>query len=257
MRLARIQGGIVATVALAVAIVMYVNSPVHSSALAVSRPDSPALSNRAGADIADTYFFPSPTTAGDVVAVMDVDPGIPMGQGLTATFDPTVLYQMKFDDRLAAQTSGALPSEDLVIQFSAGVAAGGTQTISVYGPAAPSEVGTANTTLPLTTTWQINQAITVGSFKFFAGARADPFFFDTTQWGAMFPSFASSSAAMSCLPAAFGGSGACPQGFMAPHTNGQATTNVLSFVVEMPATALTTNGGKIAYWATTSTASGL
>jgi hypothetical protein len=257
MRLARIQGGIVATVALAVAAVMYVNSPVHSAALSVSRLDSPALINHPDADIADTYFFPSPTIAGDVVAVMDVHPGIPAGQGLTTFFDPTVLYQMKFDDRLAAQSSGALPSEDLVIQFSAGVAAGGTQTISVYGPSAPNQVGPSNTALPLTTTWQINQAANVGSFKFYAGARADPFFFDTTQWDNMFPSFATPSAAMSCLPAAFGGNGACPQGFSTLGTNGQAGTNVLSFVVEMPETALTTNGGKIAYWATTSTASGL
>jgi hypothetical protein len=258
MRLARIQGGIAATVALAVAAVMYVNSPVHSAALVPpSRLDSPALVTHPAADIADTYFFPSPTIAGDVVAVMDVDPGIVAGQGLNTYFDPNVLYQMKFDDRLAAEASGALPSEDLVIQFSAGIAAGGTQTISVYGPGAPNQVGPSNTTLPLTATWQINQATSDGSFKFYAGARADPFFFDTAQWDAMFPSFASPAAAMSCLPAAFGGTGACPQGFNNPGTNGQATSNVLSFVVEMPETALTTNGGKIAYWATTSTASGL
>jgi len=250
----------VATVALAAAAVMYMNSPVHSAALVVSRLDSPALITHPSADIADIYFFPSPVTAGDVVAVMDVYPGIPMGQGLTTFFDPTVLYQMKFDDRLAHQTSGALPSEDFVIQFSAGVAAGGTQTISLYGPGAPNQVGANNTTLPLTTTWQINQATNIGTFKFFAGVRADPFFFDTQQWNTMFPSYGTASAAVSCLPGAFGGGGTpCPQGFNNPGTNSQSGTNVLSFVVEMPETALTQsgNGGMIAYWATTSTASGL
>jgi hypothetical protein len=265
MRMARIQGGIVATIALAVAAVMYVNTPVHSAALAaVSRFDSQALSNHPTAAIADTYLFPSPTTAGDVVAVMDVDPGIPTGLGSSAFFDPAVLYQMKFDDRLAGQLPGALPSEDHVIQFSAGTSASGTQTIYVYGPAAPNQVGPSNTILPLTATLQIGQALDLGSFKFFAGPRSDPFFFDTQQWYNMFPNRNAGSTAMSCLPASFGGGGTCPQGFngagtAVPPSNSQAGTNVLSFVVEMPDTTFTQNGqgGKIAYWATTSTASGL
>lgn len=250
-----------ATVALVVATVIYVNAPVHGA----DGRDSSATINRPGADITDTYFFPSPATAGDVVAVMDVYPGIPAGQGLSTYFDPTVLYQMKFDDTLAQRTAGALPTEDLVLQFSAGTAASGTQTISVYGPGAPNQLGSADTTLPLNNTLQINEAKEIttnfGTFEVFAGARSDPFFFNTAAWYKMFPDRNAGSAAPSCLPVSFEGNGMCPLGFtdpsLLPPTNSQAGTNVLSIIVEMPATALTQHGGKIAYWATTSTANGL
>jgi hypothetical protein len=254
MRLARITGGITATVALAIATVLYIHAPVSGA----DGSDSAATIADPGADISDTYFFPSPDTPGDVVAVLDVHPGIAAGQGLNTYFSDTVLYQMKFDDKLAGEAVGSTPTEDLVLQFSAGPPAANTQTISVYGPAVPNATGSTTTTVTQSTNFQINQSTSFGNIKIFAGVRADPYFFNTTAWYSMFPNRNDGSTATSCLPMTqFQGNGSCAGGFPDPGTNTQANTNVLSFVVEMPETLLTENGGKIAYWATTSSGSGM
>lgn len=255
MRLARITGGVTATIALAVATVLYIHAPVSGA----DGRDSAATIADPGADISDTYFFPSPDTPGDVVAIMDVHPGIPKGQGSSTFFSDNVLYQMKFDDKVAGEAVGSTPTEDLVIQFSAGPVASNTQTITVYGPSAPNVTGSAATTVTASTTFLINQSTSFDSIKVFAGARSDPFFFDTAGWYEMFPDRNDGSTATSCLPATFGGNDTCPLGFSdptIPPVNSQAGTNVLSFVVEMPETLLEQNGGKIAYWATTSSGSG-
>src|SRR5580658_4725207 len=87
--------------------------------------DSTATINRPGADLADVYFFPSPSNSQNVVAVMTVHPLIPAGQGLSTYFDQGVLYQMKFDNDMGA--AGHIPTATTVIQFSVGAVVSNTQ----------------------------------------------------------------------------------------------------------------------------------
>src|SRR5580700_1611847 len=129
--------GTVATVAAAgvVAFALSVH-PVHAY------QDSSATINRPGADIVDTYFFPSPSNSQNVVAIMTVDPLIPPGK--SAFFDQSVLYQMKFDNHIG-ESGHNIPVEDLVIQFSVGAVLNNSQQIIMYGPSAPVQTGATNT----------------------------------------------------------------------------------------------------------------
>ena len=212
--------------------------------------DSTATINRPGADIADTYLFPSPGNSQNVVAIMTVHPLIPAGQGGNTFFDQAVLYQMKFDNQIG--TNGHIPKEDLVIQFSFGPVISNRQEIFIYGPGAPNQVGTTNTLLTQTATGSLNQSITDGSIVVRAGAFEDPAFYDRNQLLKIFPDRNRGSTAPSCLTST------CPQGFNNPGSDSQANTNVLAIIVEMPrATLIGPNGNsKVAYWATTSTESG-
>jgi hypothetical protein len=254
MKPARLYGGILAAFALIAVAVLAVHAPVRGA----DAFDSATTIARLGADISDAYLFPSPANSGNVVAVMDVNPGIAAGQGLNTFFDHNVLYQMKFDNLISNEAQGTAPTENMVIQFSVGIAGSGTQQIFVYGPSAPNQIGAKDTLLVQTGSGFINKAFqTTTGLTVFAGAREDPFFFDATQFNKMFPDRNGGSTVQSCLPASFGGDASCPQGFNNPGTDVQTNTNVLSIVVEMPKTLLIPNGvGKIAYWATTGTTSG-
>lgn len=271
MRFARFFGGLAALCAFAIAAFLYVGAPARSFDL----QGSPLTVKRPAANITDTYFFPSPTNANNVVAVMDVDPLVPAGAGLSTFFDPNVLYTMKFDNKYRSESvNGGRPVEDLVIQFSFAAAANGTQQVFVYGPAVPTTVGTttslangglANGSGFINRPFQ-SSATLLGTapFSVFAGPRRDPAFFNASQFFAIFPDRNGGSTAASCLA---GGSSPCPQGFTPAGAGGSndlfANSNVLSIVVEIPKTTLTIgNGGAcsttcpVAFWATTSTSSG-
>ncbi len=267
MKTTRTLGSILAVGMMMAVVFLYSNYAARSS----DHQDSPATIAHAGADISDPYIFPSPTNASNVVMVMNVHPLIPSGQGLSTSFDPGVLYQMKFDTK--SENGGGLaqaPVENLVVQFQAG-APGASQPIYVNGPAAPSVTGaTGNTTVGLTGQGTINVPFTLanGQVQVFAGAREDPFFFDLAQFLKILPDRNAGNTTTplqpgglpSCLPQKLGGNNSCPQGFNPP---GVATDtlkgfNVLSIVIEMPRSMLMVNGGgpKIAYWVTTNTVSG-
>jgi len=271
MRFARLFGGLAALCAFTLAAFFVSGTAARSFDL----QGSPATVKRHAANITDTYFFPSPTNPNNVVAVMDVNPLIPAGAGLTTYFDPGVLYTMKFDNRYRQESAnGGRPIENLVIQFSFAPPSNGTQQVFVYGPAVPAKVGTSTTLVGgglANGAGFINRpfqsgAVTFGTtaFSVFAGARRDPAFFNASQFYAIFPDRNQGSTAQSCLR---GGSAPCPQGFTPAAAGGSndlfANSNVLSIVVEMPKTSLTVgNGGActttcpVAFWATTSTTSG-
>ncbi|GAC1426058.1 MAG: hypothetical protein NVSMB5_20510 [Candidatus Velthaea sp.] len=271
MRFARLFGGLAALCAFAVALFLYAGAPARSFDL----QGSPVTVKRPAANITDTYFFPSPTNPNNVVAVMNVDPLIPAGAGPSTFFDPSVLYTMKFDNKYRQESAnGGRPIEDLVIQFSFGAASNGTQQVFVYGPAAPVKIGTTTTLINggfANGQGFINRPFQSGAtllgttpFSVFAGVRRDPAFFNASQFYAIFPDRNQGSTATSCLK---GGSAPCPQGFTPAGSGASndlfANSNVLSIVVEMPKTSLTVgNGGAcatscpVAFWATTSSASG-
>jgi hypothetical protein len=232
-----------------------------AAGLAATRPvigdqkDQPISYTKPSTNISDIYFFPSPTNTSNVVAVMNVSPGLAAGLNPNSTyFNSTLMYQMKFDSKVSGEAVGSTPVENQVIQFLFTQPANGPQQVYVFGPAAPTRTGTNDAPLVgsvgngyINTTFQTSNGMTV-----FTGLRADPFFFDYSQFYNIFPNRNQGSTAQGCL------STTCPQGFNTPGTNSQAATNVLSIVVEMPKSLLEpgSTGPKVAYWASTSSPSG-
>jgi hypothetical protein len=247
-------GGALALAALVALTLVANNHPAKGS----DGRASTATINRPGADIADTYLFPSPANPNNVVAVMTVNPGIAAGAGTTTFFDPTVLYQLKFDTNYGSEAAGTAPSENIVMQFSFAAPQNGVQQVDVYGPSAPNTVGSGSTLIGQTTAGLVGRSFTVNGVTIFTGPREDPFFFDQTQFYGIFPDRNAGSTVQSCLPA--GGTGTCPQGFNNPGTDTYAGKNVLAIVVEIPKSTLvpsnSTTPGRIAFWATTSSVTG-
>ncbi len=168
--LKRVAGTALAVCTVALAIFLYTAHAARSS----DHQDTYNLANRANtsADITDVYVFPSPANPANVVLVMDVSPLIPAGMGPAKFFDPSVIWQFK----ISHSASGG--PEDEVIQFGVN-GTNASQTITMYGPAAPNEVGTNNTLVKPTGSFAYNQAATLpGGIQVFAGPRADPFYFD-------------------------------------------------------------------------------
>jgi hypothetical protein len=75
-----------------------------------------------------------------------------------------------------------------VIQFSASAPKDGAQTITLYGPAKPNQIGTSSTWTATTGTFKYNDKnASVKGMKVFAGPREDPFFFDLAQFFKIVP----------------------------------------------------------------------
>ncbi len=253
MKQFRTIGSLAVIVALVAAIGLYSNHAARGS----DHQDSPATLARPGADITDPYIFPSPNNPSNVVAVMDIHPLIPSGQGPSTYFDPGVVYQMNFDT--ASENGGTFPASSVtqneVIQMVAGPP-GPNQPIYVYGPGKPSTTGNQTALLSLAGAGTIGNAFTVNGMQVFAGPREDPFFFDLAQFLKILPDRNAGSTAASCLPI-LGGNNTCPQGFNSAGSDTLKGFNVLSFDVELPRATLQAGGGpKIAFWVTTHTSSG-
>jgi len=214
--------------------------------------------NRPGADMSDVYIFPSPTTAANVVLVMNVHPLIPAGQ-TNVPFDPQILYQMKLITKGGTE-------EDTVIQFRF-VGNGPTQKVMVSGPAKPLRTGTtAIFGRPYRTTGTINTSFSPApGMTVFAGTRSDSFFFDLNRFYMIFPDrltplsgvqvdFPSIMAADTPQKNGFRGFQAGSGFDTSPADDLLASLNVLSIVVELPRAAL--GGGMIKLWETTSVPNG-
>jgi hypothetical protein len=255
---------------LAFAISLYAGRAVRAS----DHQDSPTVVSNPLADITDVFAFPDPHDATKVALAMDIRPLIPTGMTGGIALDPNVLYQFKIAN--AGVTSNKF-NENLVIQFKAD-SAGTGQKITVYGPAAPNEVGTTNTTVAKTGTFVFGKAskLDSGKIQVFAGPRRDPFFFDLAQFFKIIPDrnyqnqpnpppptatsfrFASKSQPIVLNGVSYGtaGSNKCviaqPKDLLKPY-------NVLSIVIEVPKTMLAAGAGSpgvIGLWATTATANG-
>jgi hypothetical protein len=170
MQLKPILGAVTAVVALTAAGVLYAVHPARGS----DHQDTYNLATRSNtsADITDVYVFPAPDNANNVVFAMDTTPLVKPGLGTDSFFDPTLMYQFK----ISHQTSGV---EDEVIQVGV-TGTGPTQTLTLYGPASPNEVGTTNTFIAPTGPFTYNTPTTLsaGTIQAFAGPKSDPFFFD-------------------------------------------------------------------------------
>jgi hypothetical protein len=277
MKIARLSGGVVALCAFVAVALVYARVPARSFDL----QGSPTTVKRPAADITDTYLFPSPSNATNVV--MDVYPLIPASSSpslahtaLSTYFDQAVLYTFKFDNNYTSEASnGGRPIEDSVIQVSFGAPSGGTQQVFIYGPSAPNKTGTAvslvNSGTPSASGF-INKSFSVlgTGIQVFAGARRDPAFLNATSQQASttaYPYFTVTSnpgtyfgifpgqnpntpTGQSCVTA-----GSCPAGFAAG-SDLFASTDVLSIVIELPKINLAGASGIVAFWATTATNSG-
>lgn len=235
--------------------------------------DSPTVVANPLADITDVFAFPDPKDASKVALVMDIRPLIPAGMFQNEALDPNVLYQFKITNNVA----GGDFSESTVLQFKAD-STGPAQSVALYGPAKPNEVGTKNTLVAKTGSFAFGKvsALNNGSIKVFAGPRRDPFFFDLAQFFKIVPDrnyqnhpsppppsatsfrFATKNQPIILNGVNYGtaGSNGCtiaiPHDFLAPY-------DVLSIVVELPKAMLEPASGKlgvIGLWATTATTDG-
>jgi len=269
MRLLRSIGMMAAVFLLAFTVSLYSFKAARGS----DHQDSPTVVSNPLADITDVFAFPDPSNASRVAMVMDVRPLIPSGMTAGIALDPNVLYQFKIANTGVA--SNAI-HENAVIQFTAD-AAGTGQKITLYGPKAPNEVGTKNTTVRATGTFGFNKVARLpGGIQVFVGPRRDPFFFDLSQFFKIIPDrnymnqpnppaptatsfrFASAAQPIVLNGTSYGtaGSNKCviakPSDLLAPY-------NVISIVIEMPKKMLAPAGGApgpIALWATTATPDG-
>ena len=145
MKLLRSVGTVIAVFLLAFSMSLYSFKTARGS----DHQDSPTVISNPLADITDVYTFPNPHDASKVDLAMDVRPLIPSGMYSNIALDPNVLYQFKIAN--SGVTSGSF-QEDTVVQFTAN-GTGTNQQITLYGPAKPNEVGTANTTVGKTGTF--------------------------------------------------------------------------------------------------------
>jgi hypothetical protein len=225
--------------------------------------DSPTMIARPGADITDVFIYPDPNDATKVVLQMDVWPLLTPGTATTSVaLDPDVLYQFKISH---GQQAGP---EDMVIQFRAN-ASGPTQTVAVYGPAAPSQQGTVSTLVGSPQSVLFNKPTALANdVRVFIGPRADPFAFDLSQFFKIIPdrnfalqpnppppsasSFRGFSAAFN---AAHGTS--CDQDPASDFLSA-GHFNVIALVFEAPKSLIAPSSGSqmIHVWTTTSTQSG-
>lgn len=251
-------GGLLAIVALVITAIAYNVHAVRSS----DHQDSPTVVARPAADITDVYVYPDPNNAANVVLQMDFFPLLtPGGVTNSASMDPSVLYQFKI-----AHGAQAGQAEDMVLQFIA-TGSGPTQTIGMYGPAAPTVTGTLSNLVGLPTSFPFNTATTLANgVQVFVGPRADPFFFDLGQFFKIIPDRnyqnqpnppAATATGFRGFTAAFNtANGTACDTTPAQDILSSNNFNVLSLVVELPKSMLTTTSPLINVWATTSTLSG-
>jgi len=182
--------------------------------IAADHIDAPAVTGNAS-DITDFYAFQGQDT-NNMVFVVNTQGLLSPSVTAAAKFDENVMTEINIDN-----TGDNV--EDLVIQ-----AVKRGNSMYFFGPVAP---GTTGKTSTIKTANQIGsveisqygQNAIVSSqngYKFFAGPRDDPFFFDLGQYQAIL--------------------GGTATGFNNPGTDTFAGTNVLSIVVEVPKSSLGT-----------------
>lgn len=214
-------------------------------ARASDHQDNPLVELNPAMDMTDVYAFPG-ASADRVVLVMNSAPFLTPAATPNASFDQNLLYQFKIDNTGDAK-------EDRVIQV-VFKGSGPTQTVEVRGPAAPSVVGAmANQIVSAspTVTGQVNQSIgSPSGVQVFAGAREDPFFLDLEQFFRIVPDRKPSTGSLAALSDVPSASSFRAAASAIDYVKG---FNVLSIIVEVPASMLTAGGNaKIGVWGTIS-----
>jgi hypothetical protein len=130
-------------------------------------------------DFTDLYAFPKPGDPGKSILIMDVHPSAsanPPGPSTTEPFAPEALYELKID------TDGdAIADIAYRVRFSP--SEGGAQTATLRRVEGAQAAGTDDggqvifEEVPVSTGREA-QVREAGDYRFFAGWRSDPFFFD-------------------------------------------------------------------------------
>jgi hypothetical protein len=150
-----------------------------------SYPDSGFPRGDARLDLTDLYAFPKPGDAGKSILIMNVHPSAdvgsalgtnPVGRTTAEPFAPEALYEIKID------TDGdAVADIAYRVRFSA--SEGGARTATVRRVEGSQAAGTGDDGQAIVegapvTTGREARVTEAGDYRFFAGWRSDPFFFD-------------------------------------------------------------------------------
>jgi hypothetical protein len=145
-----------------------------------SGPDFGFPKGDARLDLTDLYAFPKPGDADKSILIMNMHPSAvvnPPGTTTTEPFSPEALYELKID------TDGdAVADITYTVRFSS--SEDGSQTATLRRVVGARAAGTGNggqiivEAAPVST--GLNARVTdAAGYRFFAGWRSDPFFFDT------------------------------------------------------------------------------
>jgi hypothetical protein len=214
-------------------------------ARASDHQDNPLVEVNPAMDMTDVYAFPG-SSPDRIALVLNSWAFITPAQASTTSFDSNLLYQFKVDNTGDAK-------EDRVIQVLF-KGTGASQTVEVRGPIAPPVVGAMNNTVANVTpvlSGPVNQMLgSATGVQVFAGVREDPFFIDLEQFFRIVPDRKPSTGQLSLLPDA-----ATATTFRTPASAVDFVKgfNVLSIIIELPASQLTQGGNaKIGLWGTIS-----
>src|SRR5262245_61785696 len=145
-----------------------------------SGPDFGFPRGDARLDLTDLYAFPKPGIAGKSVLVMNVHPSAvvdPPGPTTAEPFAPEALYEIKID------TNGdAIANTAYRVRFS--VAEDGSQTATLRRAEGAQAAERGGVGLLIIQSARVSTGrdawvTEAGAYRFFAGWRSDPFFFDT------------------------------------------------------------------------------
>lgn len=181
--------------------------------IAADHIDAPAVEGTS-TDISDFYAFQG-EDPNNLVFVANVQGLLASGQPTEqAVFDENVLIEFNIDktnDLIEDELIQAIKRNDSMYFFMPGTSSqsGLTSTINEA-----TQIGVVK----ISTTTDVQTATNDDGFKFFAGPREDPFFFDFAQYGEIIAGNET--------------------GFNDPGTDTFAGTNVLSIVVEVPKSIL-------------------
>ena len=219
--------------------------------LASDHQDTADVELNPSMDMTDVYAFPG-SSAGRIALVLDswalltpaeAQPGV-------TSFDDNLLYQFKVDNTGDAQ-------EDKVIQVTFH-GSGSDQTIEVRGPMAPPVLGAMrNTVADVAPAITGKVATVLGSangMQVFAGPRQDPFYIDLEQFFRIIPDRKPVTGPLSTLPdtPSAGSFRAAGSAVDILGGSGGHPFNVLSIVIELPASQLRGSTDKIGIWGTIS-----
>jgi hypothetical protein len=145
-----------------------------------SGPDFGFPHGDARLDLTDLYAFPKPSEADKSILIVNVHPSAvvnPPGHTTREPFAPEALYELKID------TNGDAVA-DIAYRVRFSCSEGGSQTATVRRVEGAQAAGTGDggqviiESAPVST-GRDARVTEVGGYRFFAGWRSDPFFFDT------------------------------------------------------------------------------
>ena len=144
-----------------------------------SGPDFGFPRGDARLDFTDLYAFPKPGNASKSILVMNVHPSAvvsPPGPTTAEPFAPEALYEFRIDTN-----SDAVADVAYRVRFSA--FENGSQTATLRRVDGPQAAGIGDGGQVIVSSAQVStgrdaRVTEVGEYRFFAGWRSDPFFFD-------------------------------------------------------------------------------